>query len=71
MKKKENFDLEYILYGERSPGYLGLIGQFLAAIFKYLLVPHKLNIGDARRLKDVYQRTGVSFPLKSERINKK
>jgi len=69
--KENNIDMEYILYGEKRPGCLGLIIQSFVAIFKYLVAPNKLNIGDARRLKDIHQNTNVSFPIKSEKINKK
>lgn len=71
MKNKENFDREYILYGEPKLGCLGLIAQSLVAVFKYLFAPNKLNIGDGRRLKNLHEKTNVSFPIKSEKINKK
>jgi len=71
MNKEEKFDQEYILYGEKRPGCLGLIAQSFVAILKYLFAPNKLNIGDARRLKRVHQDIGASFPIKSEKINKK
>jgi len=71
MRNKEKFDHEYILYGEPKPGCLGLIAQSVVAIFKYLFAPNKLNIGDARRLKYINQNTGVPFPIKSEKFNKK
>lgn len=68
---KEKIDMEYILYGERRPGCLGLVGQAIVAMLKFLFFPRKLTIGDARRLKDVNEKTGISFPIKSERVNKK
>jgi hypothetical protein len=69
--EENNIDMEYILYGEKRPGCLGLIVQSFVAIFKYLVAPNKLNIGDARRLKGIHQDIGASFPIKSEKINKK
>jgi hypothetical protein len=43
----------------------------LIAIFKYLFAPNKLNIGDGRRLNEIHKKTGINFPIKSERVNKK
>jgi len=71
MKTEEKFDHEYILYGEPKPGCLGLIAQSVVAIFKYLVAPNKLNIGDARRLSEIHEKTGIGFSIKSERVNKK
>jgi hypothetical protein len=69
--KENNIDMKYILYGEKRPGCLGLIAQSLIAIFKYLFAPNKLNIGDGRRLNEIHKKTGISFPIESERVNKK
>jgi len=68
---KENFDQQHILRNEQKTSFLGLMIQSLVAILKYLFAPHKLTIGDGRRLKDIHERIGFSFPLKSERVNKK
>lgn len=64
------FDEEYILYGERKPGCLRALGQALIAILKWLFFPHRLTIYDGRVLKRTHDTTGLSFPLKSERVNR-
>ena len=70
-ENKGNFDLEYLLYGEKRPGCLGLLGQTIVSLLRYVCFPHRLTIGDARRLKEVNEKTGISFPLESEKINRK
>jgi len=70
-KPLKGLDMDDILYGEKRPGILGLLGQSFLAVLKYLFKPEKLTVRDARRLKGVHEKTNISFPIKSERFNKK
>ena len=70
-ENKENFDLEYLLYGEGKPGCLGWLIQTTIALLKYKFLPYQLTVGDGIRLKEIHDKTGIIFPLQSEKINRK
>ncbi len=71
MGQKEKQNMEYIIYGEKGPGCLGLLFHGIVSLFKFFFKPKELTMGDLHNLRRIHDRTDLNFPIKAERFKEK